>query len=164
MKTVQSRWLFMAAVSSSVVIMDQVSKALIRFHLSLYHSIPVIDGFFNIVHIQNPGGAFGFMAGHHFGLKPVFFLAGAGIAVCLLLYLYQKVPAGNRLLSFGISLILGGAFGNMIDRIRFGRVVDFLDVYVGNLHWPAFNVADSAVTIGGGILVIQMLLKKMPDF
>jgi signal peptidase II len=93
----------------------------------------------------------------------VLFVAAALLAIGLILYYYAHTPDTHRFLSLALALVLGGAVGNLIDRFRFGKVVDFLDVYVRGLHWPAFNVADSAITVGIFIFIYHLLFKKMPD-
>jgi len=149
-------------VSICVILLDQVTKWLIVRHLPLYAHIPVIDHFFNITHILNPGGAFGFFAGQSPQLRALFFIFFSLLAVGLILYLYRTTPANYKWLLTGFSLIVGGAVGNLIDRIRFGHVVDFIDLYVGKLHWPAFNIADSAITIGMLIFAGYLITKKYP--
>ncbi|MEW5909764.1 MAG: signal peptidase II [Thermodesulfobacteriota bacterium] len=153
-----SGWLFLIGVAGLVIAADQISKGVVVARLSINHAIPVIDGFFNIVHVQNPGGAFGFLADQDSRVRPFLFMIGSVAAVGMLIYLFTRMHPGTRLFSLGIALILGGAFGNMIDRLRLGSVIDFLDFYIGNLHWPAFNVADSSVSVGCGILILQMLM------
>lgn len=150
-------------IAGCVAALDQMTKALVLKTMALYHSIPVIPGFFNLTHIHNPGGAFGFMARQNRGIRAFLFLAVSFLAIILLFYLYRKIPRSYQWLSAGLALIMGGAIGNLIDRIRFGEVVDFLDFYVGAYHWPAFNVADSAVTAGIAILLIHMVLGKLPE-
>ena len=157
------KWRWLTTIAGLIVIVDQLSKAVVRFSLPLYQPIPVIEGFFSLTHIENPGGAFGFLAGHSSGLQRLFFLGGTLAAIWVLVYLYKKIPVGHLLLASGLALILGGAIGNLIDRIRFGKVTDFLDFFVGHLHWPAFNVADSAVTVGGIIFIYHLLFRKIPD-
>ncbi len=149
-------------VACFVVIVDQITKALILYNLPLHHSISVIPGFFSLTHIHNPGGAFGFMANQSSGLINIFFLFISLLAIFLIIYLYRNTPKTHPLLATGFTLIFGGAIGNMIDRIRFGKVVDFLDCYIGTLHWPAFNVADSAITVGITIFIFHFLFKKLP--
>jgi signal peptidase II len=85
------------------------------------------------------------------------------MAVGLIFYFYHKTPPGQTLLSTGFALIFGGAIGNLIDRVRFGMVVDFLDFYIGRHHWPAFNIADSAITVGIFIFIYHLVVKKMPE-
>lgn len=159
----KQKWQWLATIAGVVVIIDQLSKAVVRFSLPRYQPVPVVEGFFSLTHIENPGGAFGFLAQHTSGLQRLFFLAGTLVAVWVLVYLYKKIPAGHVVLASGLALIMGGAIGNLIDRIRFGKVTDFLDFYIGQLHWPAFNVADSAVTVGGVIFIYHLLFRKIPD-
>lgn len=150
-------------ISGSVVLVDQLVKWIIAAMMPLHQSIPVIPGFFNLTHIQNTGGAFGFLAGQSEGLRIVIFVVASSLAAGFIFYLYRKTVDTLPFLSSGFALIFGGAIGNLIDRIRFGRVTDFLDVYIGDLHWPVFNVADSAVTIGIAIFLYHFLFNKIPD-
>jgi signal peptidase II len=150
-------------ITALVISADQISKALILQHLPLHHRLTVIEGFFDITHIQNPGGAFGLMANMSATFRVFVFLLISSLAVGFVFYLYVKTPRTHSFLASGFALIFGGAIGNLIDRIRFGVVVDFLDVYIGKYHWPAFNIADSAITVGIFIFVFHLLLKKMPE-
>lgn len=150
-------------IGGAVVLLDQITKMLVLRFLPLYHSTTVIPGFFDLTHVQNPGGAFGFLAGSDARLRAVVFLFVSLVAVGLILWFYFKSPSSHPWLSGAFAMIFGGAVGNLIDRIRFGKVTDFLDVYVGRLHWPAFNLADSAITIGIGIFLFHLLFKKMPE-
>jgi signal peptidase II len=157
-----SGWLFLLLISGIIITADQISKGAVLSSIPADHVISVIDGFFNLVHVQNPGGAFGFLADQESLIRPILFLIGPAAAIGLLLYLFVRMNPGGRFFSFGIALILGGAVGNLIDRLRIGKVIDFLDFYIGDLHWPAFNLADSAVTVGCGILIIQMIMNPKP--
>lgn len=161
--SVKAKYAKLAAIAGSIVILDQAAKAVVLRHLPLYHSIPVIPGVFNLTHIHNPGGAFGFMSQQSSYVRNLLFLFISSLAICFIFYFYKSTPKTHPLLATGFALILGGAVGNLIDRLRFGKVVDFLDFYVGNYHWPAFNVADSAISIGVGIFLIHLLFKKMPE-
>lgn len=153
----------LAWIAGSVVTGDQITKWIILDRLDLYHAISVIPGFFNITHVQNPGGAFGFLAQQSPLIRGIVFLLMSFLAVCLIFWLYRQTPSTHRLLAVGFALIFGGAIGNLIDRVRFGRVVDFLDFYIGKWHWPAFNVADSAITVGITIFIIHVVLGRMPE-
>jgi len=150
-------------ISVVIVAFDQITKSIILNSLELYHSIKIIPGFFNITHIHNPGGAFGFLADQSASVRIIVFLFVSILALGFIFYFYQKTPETHKMLATGFALIFGGAIGNLIDRVRFGTVVDFLDVYIKNLHWPAFNVADSAITIGMGIFVYHIVAKKIPE-
>ncbi len=150
-------------VTICVLLLDQVTKWLIVKHLALHAKITVIDHFFDITHLLNPGGAFGFFAQQSPGIRKfVFLFLSSGIAL-FVLWLYRKTATSHIFLSYGLALIFGGATGNLIDRFRFGKVVDFLDFYVGALHWPAFNIADSAITVGMGILIYHVIFNKLPE-
>ena len=162
MKT-DNKYRKLALIAGAVVILDQITKAMVLKSIPLYESINVIPGFFNLIHIHNPGGAFGFMAGGSSGAKTLIFLLMSMAAICLVFYYYRKIPSAYAMLSIGFALILGGALGNLIDRLRMGKVVDFLDVYVREWHWPAFNVADSAITIGMVIFIFHLLFRRLPE-
>jgi len=150
-------------VSGIVIVLDQISKMIILRSMLLYETIPVIPGFFNITHIHNPGGAFGFMASQGPEVRGILFLAMSSLAAVVLVFFYLRTPAAYSWLSTALLMIFGGAIGNMIDRFRLGEVVDFLDFYAGGYHWPAFNVADSGITVGMSILVYHLLFDKMPE-
>jgi len=151
-------------VAGAVLILDQATKALIIKHLPLGGSIPVVPGVFDLTHVHNPGGAFGFLSGMSAEVRSLLFVAVSLLAAGLILYFYWQTPVRQRFLAVGLSLLFGGAVGNLVDRIRFGIVVDFLDLYAGELHWPAFNVADSAITVGVFIFAYHILFHKVrPD-
>ncbi len=145
-----------------VVLLDQVTKAMVLKLMPLFKSVVVIPGLFNLTHIHNPGGAFGFLAQSDSPWRHWIFLSAVIFAMVLILYFYHQTPGTHQYLRFGLALIFGGAAGNLIDRLRLGEVVDFLDFYVAHLHWPTFNVADSAVTIGAGIFIAHIVFKKLP--
>lgn len=159
----KGKYVRLAAIAGLVVLIDQLSKSIILNSVPLHHSISVIPGFFDITFILNPGGAFGLLAGRHSILRHVFFLGVTSMAICFIFILYRKIPPTHSLLTVAFALIIGGAFGNLIDRIRFEKVIDFLDFYLGKYHWPAFNVADSAITVGMAIFICHLVFNKMPD-
>lgn len=138
---------------------DLYTKALIQENLLLHQSVPVIEGLLNITYVENPGAAFGIMADSNPLFRSIFFGVVSVIAIVVVLYIYFKHPENSGLIRTASALILGGAVGNMADRIRFGRVVDFIDIYWGKYHWPAFNVADTAISIGVGLFLLDMILK-----
>jgi signal peptidase II len=152
-----------AVIAGLVVLLDQATKLLVLAKMPLYHSIPVIEGFFSLTHIRNPGGAFGFMAASSQGVRNLLFVGVSIFAMGLIVYFYRSTPKTYPYLASALAMIFGGAVGNLIDRLRFGEVVDFLDVYVGAYHWPAFNVADSAITVGITVFIVHLVLGKMPD-
>ncbi|MGQ0501890.1 MAG: signal peptidase II [Panacagrimonas sp.] len=143
-------WLWLAA---AVMVADQISKQLVIREIDRFDSIAVVP-MLNLVHMHNTGAAFSMMN----QMPPWFFvLLGVGVAIGILVWL-RRNPSGQRLVAAGLSLILGGALGNVIDRVRLGHVTDFVDFYVGNWHFAAFNVADAAITVGAGLLLLDMLL------
>ena len=155
-----SRYKRLFIIVALILLADQASKMLVAANMPLFHSIEIIPGFFNLTHIKNPGGAFGFLAGakSHIRLFVLIFVSIA--ALFFLLYLYLKTPPEYFLLSNGFALVIGGAMGNIVDRVRFGEVTDFLLFHFRGFHWPAFNVADSAITIGILIAVFYLLFTK----
>lgn len=158
------KYIRLCVIAGLIVLTDQVTKAVIWHRMELYDSLAVISGFFNITHIHNTGGAFGMFAQGNPLLRKILFLFISSLAALLVLYFYKKTPDHYPWLLSAFALIFGGAVGNLIDRIRMGKVIDFLDFHIGNLHWPAFNVADSAITVGMGIFVFHILFKKVPEW
>jgi signal peptidase II len=156
------KYLKFSAVSLVVMIVDQITKWIIIQNLSLHDVYQVIPGCFNLIHIHNPGSAFGLFADHHSLYRNLLLLMASVVALSLVLYLHHNTPREFPVLSFGFAMIFGGAIGNMLDRIRLGYVIDFMDVYIKTLHWPAFNIADSAITIGMLIFAFHMLFRKIP--
>ena len=130
------------------MVLDQISKSVLAYNIPKYASVPVINGFFNLVHVRNRGMAFGLMNRPGHGFQFYILIAATLGAIMLLLFWFGKMKDEDHKITLGISLILGGAVGNLIDRIRLGEVIDFLDFYLGSYHWPAFNVADAAITSG----------------
>ncbi len=155
-----NKYVRLLLIAGSVVILDQVTKAIIIRNIELFHSIPVIEGFFNLNHIRNQGGAFSVFANQSLWLRRVIFLFFPLIVTGLILYLYRNLKDSQRLLSFGLALISGGAIGNLIDRFRIGEVIDFLDFYINDLHWPSFNIADSAISVGITIFIIHIIFDR----
>jgi signal peptidase II len=140
-----------------VVLADQLTKLWILSSLPLYGKRTIVPGIFNLVHVTNTGAAFGLLAGDQAWWRQAFFIVVALVALVAVFVAYRQSKARPLLFISAVGLIVGGALGNLIDRIRFGAVVDFLDFYVKNYHWPAFNVADSAITTGVGLFLIGTL-------
>ena len=133
--------------------LDQATKVLVMLKLPLGSQVPLISGLLNLVHVRNKGAAFGLFSGWSANFAWLFFVATTVLVLGVLGYLLWRLPDDHWPAAQGYSLILTGALGNMIDRVRLGEVVDFIDVYWGRYHWPAFNVADSLVCVGTAILV-----------
>ena len=141
----------------AVIALDQMTKHWIATRFPLHETQPLISGFFNLVHVRNRGMAFGIMnrPGADWGF--ILLLAATLGAVALLLFWFYRLNPEEKRMPYPLSLVLGGAIGNLLDRIRIGEVIDFLDFYLGPYHWPAFNVADSAITVGTIWLAANLL-------
>jgi signal peptidase II len=149
-------------VALGVLGLDRVTKMMVQASLDAYHSIPVIPGLFDITFVQNPGGVFGVLKGLDAGWRSALFTLVPVLAIFLISAYARHVPLDHRLTHTSLAMILGGAVGNLVDRLRLGYVVDFLDVYWRGWHWPAFNVADSAICIGVALLMIETLRAPAP--
>ena len=143
----------------AVLALDQFTKYLISANLSLGDSITVVPGLFHLTVVRNSGMAFGLLSAAAIPYKPVLVTLLSVVALGAVAIYAVSSPANERLSQFALAFILGGAAGNIIDRIRLGYVVDFLDVFYRGSHWPAFNVADSAICAGVGLLLIDTLLR-----
>jgi signal peptidase II len=154
----RGNYLLLFGVTIIFLVIDQVTKVYIDRFMDLHQSIPVIDGFFNITYVRNKGAAFGFLANTSFRIP--FFISVSIVAVLVILAAFRKLRDDQRLAMLSLALILSGAIGNLIDRVRQGEVIDFLDVYWKTHHWPAFNVADSAICAGVFLLAIDMLAEE----
>lgn len=144
-------WLF---ASGGVIVLDQLTKWLIQQTLAFGQTVPVLP-FFNLVLVYNPGAAFSFLSSAPGWQRDVF--VGIGLAASAFIVYLLRRHAGDPMFCFALALILGGALGNVIDRVLLGAVVDFLDLHVAGYHWPAFNVADSAISCGAALLIWDSL-------
>jgi signal peptidase II len=147
----------------AVIILDQASKIIVAHAIGFYQTIPLINGLVNLVHVRNRGMAFGLMNRPDAGVSFYFLIAVTIVAILLILFWFTRIKQEDKKLLLGLSLILGGAIGNLIDRIRLREVIDFVDVYIRSYHWPAFNVADSAITIGAIWIAIIIIFFEHPD-
>ncbi|MGZ4812500.1 MAG: signal peptidase II [Terriglobales bacterium] len=145
-----------------VVVLDRVTKWLVAGKIALHDSIPVLPGFFRLTHVQNPGAAFGLFAESSSEWKVAILILFSIVALAVVSALLWKNSHSMTVTGVGLSLILGGALGNLWDRLLNGRVVDFFDFYLGSYHWPAFNIADSAIVVGALLLVAEILFAKTP--
>ena len=149
------------ALSLVIIVADAWSKWLVSTRIDLHESIPLIPDFLQLVHVRNTGAAFGIGANADSPIVPLLLNLGAiGVFFVVVAYAFRAAVT-DRMLQTGLHLILGGAIGNLIDRFRLHYVVDFVDVFVKSHHWPAFNVADSAICIGIALLFLDM--RKKPD-
>lgn len=154
----KTKYLILLALTPLILVADQLTKLYIDRTMKLYQSIPVIDGIFNITYLRNRGAAFSFLSDASWRLP--FFLLATVIAVIAILVAFHKLRDEQRFAAVSLTLILAGAVGNLIDRVRLGEVIDFLDVYWGRHHWPAFNVADSAICVGVALLALDMFREE----
>jgi len=157
----KNKSLWVASIMGIVLILDQLTKHFVDTRIRRHETITVIPGFFNLTNVRNPGAAFGILSGIHGAWRSVFFISATIAALIVIAVLIRKTH--ERLLIFAFSLIAGGAIGNVIDRVRYGEVVDFIQWYVKSYYWPSFNVADSAISIGVGLLAIDMFFLKKPE-
>ena len=141
---------------------DQLTKALVARSIKLHSSRNIIPGFFNLTHIRNKGAIFGFFSRSESLLVFILLTLASLIALSLVVYFFFKAPAKQCAMKISFSLILAGALGNLIDRIFRGYVIDFLDFYIHQWHWPFFNVADSSITIGA-LLLLFIFFKRRPE-
>jgi signal peptidase II len=144
-----------------VLVLDQFTKYVVESRIRLYDVIVIIPGFFNITHVRNKGAAFGILSNLPEFWRSLFFIAVTIVAVAVVIAFIVKTR--ERLPVYAFSLIAGGAMGNVIDRIRYGEVIDFIQWYVKSHYWPSFNVADSSITIGVVMLAVEMLFLKRTE-
>ena len=153
----RNAYLGAALTTFLALVLDQETKLIVAQKIPFHGEIRVIPGFFNLVYIRNKGAAFGFLSGSEHGFAPTLFLVLTVIATIFVVYLLVRNIRKSWSITISISLILGGALGNLVDRVRSGSVVDYLDVYVKSAHWPSFNLADTFITAGGILLLANLL-------
>lgn len=149
----------MSLMITAIILVDQFTKGAVQSNFYHGESITIIDGLFNLTYVRNPGAAFGMGANAHDTLRAIFFLALPVLACFWLIWLIWTTRKTNALLCCAYSLIFAGAVGNLIDRFSLNYVVDFLDFYIGQSHFPAFNVADSAISIAAVLIIIDFLIQ-----
>lgn len=146
-----------------VVILDQISKWWILANFTIHESREIIAGFFHLTYLTNTGAAFGIMAGPPSLGRQLFFVAVVIIALIAVYFIHKKVAVESRWYTVSLAMLSGGAVGNLIDRVMHGAVVDFFDFFIGNHHWPAFNVADMAITTGVFIFISLNFLEFLAE-
>jgi signal peptidase II len=151
----KNKYVWFSAITAAIIVLDQLTKYAVVQRFRLHESVRVIPGFFDLTYVRNPGAAFGFLAGVPGVWRTIFFITVSIVALAVILALVRQTR--DRLSLIAFALIGGGAVGNLIDRVRFGEVVDFIDWFYRTYHWPTFNIADSAISIGVGLLAIDML-------
>jgi len=151
------------SIAAALFALDRITKVIITSYVSIYDTRTVIPGFFNIVHTENPGAAFSLFSGAPSAWRTFFLVALSTVALVVIAAMIWRMHGRadeGRYIRLGLALILGGALGNVYDRIVHGTVTDFLELYYRGFSWPAFNVADSAITIGVGLVMLDMFLNR----
>ena len=152
------RWGIFLVITTVGLVVDQVTKLYVDRVMTLHQSIPVIDGLFSFTYLRNRGAAFSFLADASWRLP--FFIVVTLIAAVVILVALKRMREDQKLAQTALAMIFSGAIGNLIDRIRMGEVIDFLDVYWKNHHWPAFNVADSLICVGVALIALDMIREE----
>lgn len=152
------RWILFGTIAAFGLVFDQITKLYVDRTMHLYQSIPVVDNFFHITYVRNKGAAFSFLS--HASWRVPFFIAISLIAAIVIVIAYSKLREDQKLAQLSLAMIFSGAVGNLIDRVRLGEVIDFLDAHWYQHHWPAFNVADSLICVGVFLLAIDMLREE----
>ena len=141
-----------------MTLLDQATKIWVDKTLRIYETHTILPGLLDLHYIRNTGAAFGFLSGSHAGFRIPFFVLVSVVAVGIILFLFHKLEDSEIMMPLALSLVLGGAIGNLLDRVRLGEVIDFILVHYKGFHWPAFNVADIAITVGVSLLVLRVFL------
>lgn len=158
-----AKWKLVSGWLIAIVVLDQLTKIIVDRWMPLHHSIAIIDGLFNLTYVRNTGAAFGIFAGSAEIFRRPFLILVSILASVFIIVMMKRLAEQETGLVTGLSFILGGAIGNLIDRVVYGEVIDFLDVYWRNYHWPAFNIADSFITIGVGIMLYCLYTHEGED-
>lgn len=158
------KYLILLSLSGSMIALDQLTKQIVMHRFHLNESLEVIAGYFNLTYVHNPGAAFGILARADSGFRIPFFIAVPILALGVIGYLFHKINDKDRLMATALSLVIGGAFGNLIDRATYNYVIDFLDFHWRyQIHFPTFNVADIAICVGVGLLILDMFKKTASE-
>jgi signal peptidase II len=158
-----AKWKMVLGWVVTILVLDQLTKFIVDRTMSLHESIPIIDGFFSLTYVRNTGAAFGIFSGAHENFRLPFLILVSVLALGFVVVMLKRLRDEEKGLITALSLIIGGAIGNLIDRVLYGEVIDFLDFYWSHYHWPAFNVADSCITIGVLITLFYLIRAKGED-
>ena len=145
-----------------MIVIDQYTKFMVSLHIPLNYSVKVVAGFFNLTHIRNSGVAFGIFSEQNSELKPYLLIFVSIIAIIAILAIFHQTDREKKMVQTGLVLVFSGAIGNLIDRVLHKEVIDFIDIFFENQHWPAFNIADACITIGVVLLAADMLVNSKP--
>ncbi|MEW6057787.1 MAG: signal peptidase II [Bdellovibrionota bacterium] len=156
------KYLVLLAVTGTIISLDQLTKHLVTQKFQLGESLSIIEGFFNLTYVRNPGAAFGLLARWDASFRVPFFIITPLIALGVIFYVFRQIEDKDLKLSSALSLVIGGALGNLIDRAAYNYVIDFLDFHWKySVHFPAFNIADMAICIGVGVLILDIIQKEL---
>jgi len=158
-----AKWKLVLSWLVPIIVFDQLTKIIVDRTMPLHHSIPIVDGFFSLTYVRNTGAAFGIFAGSHEVFRLPFLIGVSILAIGFILVMLKRLRDDATWLVTALTFILAGAIGNLIDRVLHGEVIDFLDVYYSNYHWPAFNLADSFITVGVTITLFYLVGNKGDD-
>lgn len=150
----QGKYLLVAGVALVVIVLDQITKLWIDATMQLHESI-VVFSWFNLTYVRNPGAAFSLFADHSSAFRVPFFIGVSLVAGAAIAFFVKQTPPTQRAVLIACGLVLGGAIGNLIDRVAYGEVIDFADAHWRGMHWPAFNVADACISVGVGLLLLR---------
>ncbi len=161
LQLVKTKFAILATLTPLMILLDQWTKLLVIEHFALGESRVVLGGFFNLTYVRNTGAAFGIMAQANPAFRIPFFIIVPLIALGAIGFIFRKISNQDRKMAVALALVISGAVGNLIDRVRLGYVVDFLDFhYKWTYHFPAFNVADACISVGIGLLMVDLLFQK----
>lgn len=158
-----AKWKMVLGWVVTILVLDQLTKMIVDRTMALHQSIPIIDGVFSLTYVRNTGAAFGIFSGSHEAFRLPFLILVSVLALGFVVVMLKRLRDEEKGLITALSLIIGGAIGNLVDRILYGEVIDFLDFYWSHYHWPAFNVADSCITIGVLITLFYLIRAKGED-
>ena len=160
----KNKYVLLFFVSGVLIVMDQYTKLMVSLHIPLNYSVKVVEDFFNLTHIRNSGVAFGLFASQQSEYKALMFITISTIAIIAILVIFHQTPKEKKMVQTGLILIFSGAIGNLIDRVLHGEVIDFVDFFINRHHFPAFNIADSCITVGVAMMVIDLFVGEAgPD-
>ena len=158
-----NKYLFLFVISSLLIVIDQYTKFMVTLHIPINYSIKVVEGFLNLTHIRNSGVAFGIFSDQNSELKPYLLIFVSIIAIIAILVIFHQTGKNKKIVQTGLVLVFSGAIGNLIDRVLHKEVIDFIDFFIDNQHWPAFNIADSCITIGVMFMIDDLLVGDGPS-
>ena len=158
-----AKWKIVLGWVVIIVVLDRLTKIIVDRSMPLHHSIPIIDGLFNLTYVRNTGAAFGIFAGSHEAFRLPFLILVSILALGFVVVMLKRLRDEATGLITALAFIIGGALGNLVDRVLYGEVIDFLDFYWSRYHWPAFNLADSFITVGVLITLYYLIQAKGED-